>query len=119
MEIYFKTKISNKEEFMDLVNDLKEKIEEVQKAVDKINNFELNLDMELSNKKEVKIMDKNKKAPNSFKLDAEMDDLIREKVNEVLKENHPVKIDIATMVSVLGTTSDGIAQSMKVNKSKK
>jgi hypothetical protein len=54
MEIYFKTKISNKEEFMDLVNDLKEKIEEVQKAVDKINNFELNLDMELSNKKEDK-----------------------------------------------------------------
>lgn len=54
MGIYFKTKISNKEEFMDLVNDLKEKIEEVQKAVDKINNFELNLDMELSNKKEDK-----------------------------------------------------------------
>lgn len=51
MEIYFKTKILNKEEFMDLVNDLKEKIEEVQKAMDKINNFELKLDMELSNKK--------------------------------------------------------------------
>lgn len=50
--IYFKTKISNKEEFMSLVNDLKEKIEEVQKAMDKINNFELNFDMELSNKKE-------------------------------------------------------------------
>ena len=52
MEIYYKTKISNKEEFMDLVNDLKEKIEEVQKSMDKINNFELNFDMELSNKKE-------------------------------------------------------------------
>jgi len=51
MEIYYKTKILNKEEFMDLVNDLKEKIEEVQKAMDKINNFELKLDMELSNKK--------------------------------------------------------------------
>lgn len=51
MGIYFRTKISNKEEFMDLVNDLKGKIEEVQKAMDKINNFELNLDMELSNKK--------------------------------------------------------------------
>ena len=45
MEIYYKTKILNKEEFMDLVNDLKEKIEEVQKAMDKINNFELKLDM--------------------------------------------------------------------------
>lgn len=52
MRIYFKSKISNKEEFMDLVNDLKEKIEEVQKSMDKINNFELNFDMELSNKKE-------------------------------------------------------------------
>lgn len=52
MEIYYKTKILNKEEFMGLVNDLKEKIEEVQKAMDKINNFELNFDMELSNKKE-------------------------------------------------------------------
>ena len=51
MGIYFRTKISNKEEFMDLVNDLKGKIEEVQKVMDKINNFELNLDMELSNKK--------------------------------------------------------------------
>lgn len=64
-------------------------------------------------------MDKNKKAPNSFKLDAEVDDLFREKVNKVLKENHPVKIDISTMVSVLGTTIDGIVQSTKVNKSKK
>ena len=64
-------------------------------------------------------MDKNKKAPNSFELDAEMDDLIREKVNEVLKENHPVKIDIDTMVSVFRTTNDGIVQSTKVNKSKK
>ena len=52
MRIYFKSNISNKEEFMGLVNDLKEKIEEVQKAMDKINNFELNFDMELSNKKE-------------------------------------------------------------------
>lgn len=51
MEIYFKTKISNKEEFMDLVNDLKEKIEEVEKAIDKINGFELKLDMESRNKK--------------------------------------------------------------------
>lgn len=64
-------------------------------------------------------MDKNKKASNSFKLDAEMDDLIREKVNEVLKENHPVKIDIDTMVSVFRTTNDGIALSMQVNKNKK
>lgn len=64
-------------------------------------------------------MDKNKKAPNSFKLDAEMDDLIREKVNEVLKENHPVKIDIATMVSVLKPTIDDIVLSTQVNKSKK
>lgn len=66
-----------------------------------------------------KTMDKNKKAPNSFKLDAEMDDLIREKVNEVLKENHPVKIDIATMVSVLKPTIDDIVLSTQVNKSKK
>ena len=51
MEIYFKTKFSNKEEFMDLVNDLKEKIEEVEKAIDKINGFELKLDMESRNKK--------------------------------------------------------------------
>lgn len=64
-------------------------------------------------------MDKNKKAPNSFELDAEMDDLIREKVNKVLKENHPVKIDIGTMVSVFGTTIDGIVLSMQANKSKK
>ena len=64
-------------------------------------------------------MDKNKKASNSFKLDAEMDDLIREKVNEVLKENHPVKIDIATMVSVLKPTIDDIVLSTQVNKSKK
>ena len=64
-------------------------------------------------------MDKNKKAPNSFKLDAEMDDLIREKVNEVLKENHPVKIDIATMVSVLKPTIDDIVLSTQVIKSKK
>lgn len=64
-------------------------------------------------------MDKNKKAPNSFELDAEVDDLFRAKVNKVLKENHLVKIDIDTMVSVLGTTIDGIVQSTKVNKSKK
>ena len=64
-------------------------------------------------------MDKNKKAPNSFELDAEVDDLFREKDNKVLNENHPVKIDIGTMVSVLGTTIDGIAVSMQENKSKK
>lgn len=64
-------------------------------------------------------MDKNKKAPNSFELDAESDDLFREKDNKVLNENHPVKIDIDTMVSIFGTTNDGIVQSMKVNKSKK
>ena len=64
-------------------------------------------------------MDKNKKAPNSFKLDAESDDLFREKDNKVLNENHPVKIDIGTMVSVLGTTIDGISVSMQENKSKK
>ena len=51
MEIYFKTKISNKEEFMDLVNDLKEKIEEVNKAMDKINSFELKMNMNLVNRK--------------------------------------------------------------------
>lgn len=64
-------------------------------------------------------MDKNKEAPNSFKLDAEVDDLFREKVNKVLKENHPVKFDISTMVSILGTTIDGIVASMQANKSKK
>lgn len=64
-------------------------------------------------------MDKNKKASNSFKLDAEVDDLFREKVNRVLNENHRVKIDIGTMVSVLGTTIDGIVLSMQANKSKK
>lgn len=51
MGIGFEVTVLNKEEFLDLVNDLKEKIEEVQKAMDKINNFELKLDMELSNKK--------------------------------------------------------------------
>ena len=64
-------------------------------------------------------MDKNKKASNSFKLDAEVDDLFREKVNRVLNENHRVKIDIGTMVSVLGTTIDGIVLSMQATKSKK
>lgn len=64
-------------------------------------------------------MDKNKKAPNSFELDAEVDDLFRQKVNKVLKENHTVKIDIDTMVSIFGTTNDGIVQSMQVNKNKK
>ena len=68
---------------------------------------------------EVKIMGKNKKASNSFKLDAEVDDLFREKVNKVLNENHQVKIDIVTMVSIFGTTIDGIAVSMQENKSKK
>ena len=64
-------------------------------------------------------MGKNKKASNSFKLDAEVDDLFREKVNKVLNENHQVKIDIVTMVSIFGTTIDGIAVSMQENKSKK
>ena len=49
--ICFELKFSNKEEFLDLVNDLKEKIEEVEKAIDKINGFELKLDMESRNKK--------------------------------------------------------------------
>lgn len=51
MGINFEVNVLNKEEFLDLVNNLKEKIEEVNKAVDKINNFELNLSMELSNRK--------------------------------------------------------------------
>ena len=51
MGINFEVNVLNKEEFLDLVNDLKEKIEEVNKAVDKINNFELNLSMELINRK--------------------------------------------------------------------
>lgn len=51
MGINFEVKVLNKEEFLDLVNDLKEKIAEVNKTVDKINNFELNLTMELSNRK--------------------------------------------------------------------
>lgn len=51
MGINFEVNILNKEEFLDLVNDLKEKIKEVNKALDKINNFELNLNMELINRK--------------------------------------------------------------------
>ena len=50
MGICCEQKFSNKEEFLDLVNDLKEKIEEVEKAIDKINGFELKLDMESRNK---------------------------------------------------------------------
>ena len=64
-------------------------------------------------------MGKNKKASNLKELDAEVDDLFREKVNKVLNENHQVKIDIVTMVSIFGTTIDGIAVSMQENKSKK
>ena len=51
MGICFELKLSNKEEFLDLVNDLKQKIKEVEIAMDKINNFELELNMNLINRK--------------------------------------------------------------------
>lgn len=51
MEINFEINILNKEEFLDLVNDLKQKIKEVEIAMDKINNFELELNMNLNNRK--------------------------------------------------------------------
>ena len=51
MGINFEINILNKEEFLDLVNDLKQKIKEVEIAMDKINNFELELNMNLINRK--------------------------------------------------------------------
>ena len=51
MGINFEVTILNKEEFLDLVNDLKRKIEEVNKAMDKINSFELKMNMDLVNRK--------------------------------------------------------------------
>lgn len=51
MGIGFEVTVLNKEEFLDLVNDLKDKIEEVNKAMDKINSFELKMNMNLVNRK--------------------------------------------------------------------
>lgn len=110
--------LTNKEEFLKLAKDLEGKIAEVDKVIKEIDGFEFKFKFK-GYGEEGKIMDKNKKAPNSFELDAEVDDLFREKVNKVLKENNTVKIDIDTMVSIFGTTNDGIVQSTKVNKSKK
>ena len=106
MNVEIKANVEGLDELKELLEVAKEQTVNLQETLDKIS------------KSKIK-MDKNKKAPNSFKLDAEMDDLIKEKVNEVLKENHPVKIDIATMVSVLKPTIDDIVLSTQVNKSKK
>ena len=106
MNVEIKANVEGLDELKELLEVAKEQTVNLQETLDKIS------------KSKIK-MDKNKKAPNSFKLDAEMDDLIREKVNEVLKENHPVKIDIDTMVSVLKPTIDDIVLSTQVNKSKK
>ena len=106
MNVEIKANVEGLDELKELLEVAKEQTVNLQETLDKIS------------KSKIK-MDKNKKASNSFKLDAEMDDLIREKVNEVLKENHPVKIDIDTMVSVLKPTIDDIVLSTQVNKSKK